>query len=230
MGPFGIARLPGGNGCLLSKVQLPQAGNWAFLFAWLVPFLSPIVLKQGTSMFEPLISSRIRRSLVDYLLTHPNDKFYLRGLAKELNLSVSPLRRELKKLQQAGLLTSFHEANILYYVVNAASPLLHQLQQAVSPQLPLQEKTEPVVSAGIPSPLPISARNYSFRFGFLASAAVVLVAGLAVGVAALSLKNRNQKITVVLPSSSGIMRGHHWQVVPGSMGGGFSHGANDESY
>ncbi len=98
-------------------------------------FKGTIVLpaaRQGdVPMLEPLVSSRIRRTLLEYLLCHPTDRFYLRGLAKELGLSVSPLRRELKRQEQSGLLRATHEGNILFYQVNISSPLYVRLQQVM---------------------------------------------------------------------------------------------------
>ena len=81
-------------------------------------------------MLETLVPSRIRRTLFEYLLTHSRERFYLRGLAKELGVSVSPLRRELKRLEQMGMLKAHQEANIRFYVVNEASLEFQQLQQA----------------------------------------------------------------------------------------------------
>ena len=78
-------------------------------------------------MLESLVSSKIRRALLEHFLTHPHDRFYLRGLAKELSLSVSPLRRELKRFEHSGLLHVQHEANILFYTINLRSPIVHQL-------------------------------------------------------------------------------------------------------
>ena len=78
-------------------------------------------------MLETLISSKIRRALFEHLLTHPRDRFYLRGLAKELHLSISPLRRELKRFEQNGLLTTIQEANIRFYIVNENAPELRQI-------------------------------------------------------------------------------------------------------
>ena len=75
-----------------------------FLFTLLVPFLGATMLAEGTIMLETFISSRIRRALFEYILCHAGERFYLRGVAKELSLSISPLRRELKRLEQAGML------------------------------------------------------------------------------------------------------------------------------
>ena len=81
-------------------------------------------------MLETLVPSRIRRTLLEHILAHPDQQFYLRGIAKELNLSVSPVRRELKRMEDLGLLSAHHEANLLLYVVNQSSPLFIQLRQA----------------------------------------------------------------------------------------------------
>ncbi|MBI3319782.1 MAG: hypothetical protein HYZ89_04265, partial [Candidatus Omnitrophica bacterium] len=68
-------------------------------------------LRKGKSMLEMLVSSKIRRTLLRHLLTHPSRRFYLSGLARELNLTISPLRRELKRFEGLGLLKSLKEAN-----------------------------------------------------------------------------------------------------------------------
>ena len=81
-------------------------------------------------MLETLVSSRIRRTLFEYLLTHSTDRFYLRGLAKQLSLSISPLRRELARLEQSGMLQAVEEGNMRFYTVNATSPAFLQLKQA----------------------------------------------------------------------------------------------------
>ena len=81
-------------------------------------------------MLEALVSSRIRRTLFEYLLTHSTERFYLRGLAKQLNLSISPLRRELARLEQSGMLQAVEEGNMRFYTVNATSPAFLQLKQA----------------------------------------------------------------------------------------------------
>lgn len=80
-------------------------------------------------MLEALISSRIRRALVEHILRDPADRFYLRGLAKELGLSITPLRRELKRFERSGLLCAVQEGNMLFYTVNTASQTFAQLQQ-----------------------------------------------------------------------------------------------------
>ena len=95
-------------------------------------------------MLESLVSSRIRRSLFEHILAHPQERFYLRGLAKELGLSISPLRRELKRLAQTRVLNAVQEGNILFYTVDTSSPLFLQLTQAArSTAVPASVSTAP---------------------------------------------------------------------------------------
>lgn len=107
-------------------------------------------------MLEALIAPRIRRTLFEHILTHPRDRFYLRGLAKDLGLPVSPLRRELKRLEHAGMLTTAPEGNILFYAVNTSSPAFLQLQRVGIPSqqaLADPPAAQPVLSAraGVPA-------------------------------------------------------------------------------
>ncbi|MDP3723294.1 MAG: winged helix-turn-helix domain-containing protein [Candidatus Omnitrophota bacterium] len=77
-------------------------------------------------MLEPLVSSKVRRKVLEHLLAHPERRFYLRGLARELGLTVSPVHRELKRLERFGVLKTFHEANVCFYVTDETCPLLAQ--------------------------------------------------------------------------------------------------------
>ena len=246
-------------------------------------------------MFETFISSRIRRTLFEHLLSHQTDRFYLRGLAKELGLSISPLRRELKRLENSGMLKADQEGNMLFYTVNADSGLLLQLQHVSEPALPgvgpRMPQPQPIprpIVVPQPAPRPIEAPSaspvecpaptpQSIQVGVVSAAGQprprlrqllhgpmshpVLAAATGVGLALMlvvvslaymtmteqrlasspagSIKVERPQVTIVIPptasaaiptsSSSGVMRGNRWQVIPGGFGG-FSAGAADESY
>ena len=94
-------------------------------------------------MLETLVAPRIRRTLFEYALAHPHERFYLRGLAKALDLPISPLRRELKRLERAGMLSAAQEGNILFYTVNGTSPTFLQLQRASQPAIVATASEEP---------------------------------------------------------------------------------------
>ena len=203
-------------------------------------------------MLEGLVSSKIRRALLTHLLAHPDERVYLRGLAKTLHLSLSPLRRELKRLEHAGLLRAVQEGNILFYFVDHACPGYQQLKSLSAP--PRASQPHAVVEAHDLSPAarPIVAASPHWR-----AAPVMALAGvgmMVIGVAlyaavanhrALSqavkaLSARRAGVTVVVqhalsevegpPSASGTMHSARWQLVPGGMGGGFGAAEHSEAY
>lgn len=190
-------------------------------------------------MFEPLISSRIRRTLLEYLLAHPGERFYLRGLARQLNLTISPLRRELKRLERLGVLTAVEEANAKFYAVNQTSAYFAQLQSAAAQPTIIGKAME----RAMPLPAPVAqARRSRFWPAFAGAAGVaVVVAGVMtylvltnvrlLSVAKQALAGARTQVTVVTaaPRVSGEMRGSHWRLLPGSFGG-FSAGDSQESY
>ncbi len=156
--------------------------SWAFLFAHLVLLLSLNVHKEGTTVLENLVSSRIRRTLLEHVLQHPQDRFYLRGLAKELSLSITPLRRELKRLEQAGVLQAIPEGNMLFYTVNTASPVFTQLQRAGGQMLEL-----PIPTPAIASTAPV------FQPAAPIGPAVVSSAPIEIGMTAVSVATTPQR-------------------------------------
>jgi len=204
-------------------------------------------------MLETLVSSKVRRALLEYILRHPQDRFYLRGLAKDLSLSVSPLRRELKRLEHAGMLQAIQEGNILFYQVHMNSPAFLQLKGASLPApTPMAvEEPRPLVSGPIHVGTISPDRKWWLWQGPLSRPALMGVAGIGMalllivaGVTYLVLTNQRviaqatraittqqAEVTIVAPaaSTSGTMRGARWQVVPGGFGG-FSSGATDETY
>ncbi len=210
-------------------------------------------------MFESLVSSRIRRTLLEYLLSHPNDRFYLRGLSKDLGLSVSPLRRELKRLEHSGMLKTIPEGNMLFYTVNTTAPAFLQLQSLGTQDTRHKTQADDTRTAALSPEFLVSSlesgvsglgsgpwRPHRLRLPILVG---VAGAGLAVlligGVAHLALQSRylsaqvahlvngrKAAITVMMPpaAASGVMQGARWRVVPGGFGGGFSSDTSAESY
>ena len=194
-------------------------------------------------MLETLVPSRIRRTLLEHILTHPDDRFYLRGLAKELSLTVSPVRRELKRLEQLGVLKTYQEANVRFYVVNQAAPLFIQLKQAaqqpdalVSSTVlshPKIERIQRALRPRLSRPVVLSALSLSL-VGLLVVAGAVYLAMtnqrlLALTKQAVSTPRSHVTVVKPEPSASGQMRSSRWRLMPGTLGG-FSPSAGDEAY
>ncbi len=198
-------------------------------------------------MLETLISSRIRRTLLEHLLANPQQRFYLRGLAKELELSISPLRRELKRLEHAGMLTAIREANILFYTINTNAPtflqLKHAMQHPPADASSVTEASKVLAQANIVTSvrhIPFSRPAMVAALG-LGMTLVLLTAGLCY--MTISHQHMVSHITDMLTrripdiqvdhaaasSGSGVMHGMRWRLIPGGFGG-MSTRASEESY
>ena len=57
-------------------------------------------------MLEKLFGSNTRVKILKLFLLHPNAKFYIRQLARDLKLQLNSVRRELENLENFGILTS----------------------------------------------------------------------------------------------------------------------------
>ena len=69
-------------------------------------------------LLEHLITSKTRIKLLLKFFAHPENKGYLREIAKEFNESTNSVRVELNRLTQAGLLETFDEGQTKIYSAN----------------------------------------------------------------------------------------------------------------
>ena len=194
-------------------------------------------------MFETFVSSRIRRALLEHILSHPNERFYLRGLAKELTLAISPLRRELLRMEQLGVLKAYDEANVRFYIVDQTSPQFTQLKQAAAsltvPASAVPASAEPVVASTVLShrnverirkalaprfslPILVSALSFGLLIVgvFAISVYVAVTPRMAVAPTVPVIPQAQVAVREAgPPATSGEMRGNRWRLLPGGMGG-----------
>ena len=85
-------------------------------------------------MIEKLVTSKTRIKILKLFLTHIDDRYYLRELERMLDESLSPLRRQLVKLTQLGILIVEEEANLKYYKLNKGFEGLEELKRIVLEQ------------------------------------------------------------------------------------------------
>lgn len=57
-------------------------------------------------MLSNLFGSKTRVKILKLFLTHPDDKFYIRQISRDLKLQLNSVRRELDNLEKFGLLVS----------------------------------------------------------------------------------------------------------------------------
>lgn len=113
-------------------------------------------------MLELLIPSKVRRKLLTLFLLNPEDAFYIREVEKKVGEDFRAVRRELSRLEKAGLLHSWQEANLKYYAINKGFSLYPELKSIII-------KTEGLGDAIRQGLAPLGNIKYAFIFGSLAS-------------------------------------------------------------
>ncbi|HEX8948224.1 MAG TPA: winged helix-turn-helix domain-containing protein [Dissulfurispiraceae bacterium] len=88
-------------------------------------------------MLKSLFSSSIRADVLALLLNSPDEKFYVREVAKLLRKNPSGVKRELDKLEEMGIVTSEKVANLKYFKANKNSPLFFELKDLIAKSLGL---------------------------------------------------------------------------------------------
>ena len=98
-------------------------------------------------MLKSLFSSSIRADVLSLLLNSPDEKFYVREIAKLLRKNPSGVKRELDKLEEAGLVTSERVANLKYFQANKDSELYTELKSLITKSLGLPGALKAVLRA-----------------------------------------------------------------------------------
>lgn len=88
-------------------------------------------------MLKSLFSSSIRADVLALLLNSPEEKFYIREIAKLLRKNPSGVKRELDKLEEIELISSEKIANLKYFQANKNSPLFSELKDLIAKSLGL---------------------------------------------------------------------------------------------
>jgi len=78
-----------------------------------------------------LFKTRLKRKLLAYTFTHPDQEFYLRELAGLIQEDPGNLSRELRRFEEEGLFCSKARGNLKYYFLNKNHPLFPQLKEIV---------------------------------------------------------------------------------------------------
>jgi len=82
-------------------------------------------------MIDQLITSETRVKLLLKFFLNPNNRGYLRQLAKEFNESTNGIRVELNRLNEAKILESHNEGRNKIYQANSSHPLFEEIRNIV---------------------------------------------------------------------------------------------------
>ncbi len=96
-------------------------------------------------MLKSLFSSSIRADVLSLLLNSPDEKFYVREIAKLLRKNPSGVKRELDNLEQMGIVLSERVANLKYFQANNDSPLFSELKNLITKSLGLPGAIKAVI-------------------------------------------------------------------------------------
>lgn len=79
-------------------------------------------------MLKKILISRVRIRILEKYLLNPKISFHVRGLVRELNEEINAVRRELINLEEAGILKSKKDKNMVVYTIDNSSPYIHDLR------------------------------------------------------------------------------------------------------
>lgn len=78
-----------------------------------------------------LLNTKLRKKLLTYSFTHPDENYYVRELAGLIDEDPGNLSRELKKLEDEGLYTSVTKGRVKFYSLNKRYPLFKELKKII---------------------------------------------------------------------------------------------------
>jgi len=82
-------------------------------------------------MLETILGSNLRAKVLGWLFTHPDQRCFVRQLARLLREDSTNVSRELSRLEKAGILVSVTEGKQKYYQADRQSPLFDELHGLV---------------------------------------------------------------------------------------------------
>ena len=82
-------------------------------------------------MLQALFSSKVRVKLLTHFFSHPEEQFYARSLARQVEEHYNAVWQELNNLERVGLLVSERDANVKYYHLNPDFPIYKELKPII---------------------------------------------------------------------------------------------------
>ncbi len=90
------------------------------------------------SMLDLITKSKIRQKIVLLFIYNPEKKYYINETAKLIKTSAGTSQRELERLVKSGFLAKERKANLVYFKINAANPLLSDIKSIVNKTIGLE--------------------------------------------------------------------------------------------
>jgi len=78
-----------------------------------------------------LTNSELRRKLLAYFFSHPDESFYVREIAAFIKEDPGNVSRDLRRLEEEGLFNSLSRGRTKYYSLNRSYPLFDEYKKIV---------------------------------------------------------------------------------------------------
>ena len=84
------------------------------------------------AILKDLFVSKVRVKLIKVFLSNPSEIFYVRQLVRKTNEEINAVRRELKRMEERGMVKKEPRANRLYYFFVKTYPYYQELISLVA--------------------------------------------------------------------------------------------------
>lgn len=81
---------------------------------------------------EDIITSKVRVKILDLFFSNLTEMYHVRGIVREIKEEINAVRRELERLEKAGILKKEPRGNRVYYFVRTDYPGFGDLMSIVS--------------------------------------------------------------------------------------------------
>ena len=85
-----------------------------------------------TSGLADLLFGQTRGAILALLYGHPDQSFYTRQIAREVDISVGAVQRELENLSKVGLVVRNSVGSQIFYRANRDAPIFREMQALVN--------------------------------------------------------------------------------------------------
>ncbi|HSX48794.1 MAG TPA: winged helix-turn-helix domain-containing protein [Candidatus Saccharimonadales bacterium] len=79
-----------------------------------------------------IITSKVRIEVLQLFFGHPTEMYHVRGIVREINEEINAVRRELTKLEEAGVIKKEARGNRVYYWLREDYPMYGDILSIVS--------------------------------------------------------------------------------------------------
>jgi hypothetical protein len=81
---------------------------------------------------DDIITSKVRVKMLDLFFSNLTEMYHVRGIVREINEEINAVRRELERLEKAGIVKKEPRGNRIYYFVRTDYPGFGDLLSIVS--------------------------------------------------------------------------------------------------